>query len=82
MFGVSIAVASVLSAMGPVIQGTAVHAVSVEPQKVTVATQVQRPTKDEAIELVEVQVRAIFRIPFEFLAKSAKSNTTASTWRP
>lgn len=82
MFGVSIAIASVLSSMGPIVQGTAVHSITSEPTKIVVGARIQRKLKEETIELVEVQVRAILRIPFEFLTKSAKSNTTASTWRP
>jgi hypothetical protein len=82
MFGVFIAIASVLSSMGPIVQGTAVHSISIQPTKVVVGARIQRQLKEDTIELVEVQVRAILRIPFEFLTKSARSKTTASTWRP
>lgn len=81
MFGVSIAVAAVLSSMGPVIQGTSVSRFAPEPTNSPNETRAQRGAKTSEFELVEVQVRAIFRIPFEFLTKSAKSSTTASTWR-
>lgn len=82
MFGVSIAVASILSSMGPVIQETAVSRFAPESTKPAIKMKEQRGAKISEIELVEVQVRAIFRIPFEFLTKSAKSKTTATTWRP
>jgi len=68
--------------MGPVIQGTAVSRFAPESTKPAIEMKEQRGAKISEIELVEVQVRAIFRIPFEFLTKSAKSKTTATTWRP
>lgn len=82
MYGIALAISSVLSCMGPVVQGTAVARFSPEPIKASAPVILQSKAERVEIELVEVQVRAIFRIPFEFLTRSAKSKTTASTWRP
>lgn len=82
MYGIALAISSVLSCMGPIVQDTAVTRFAPEPIKATAFRIDQKKEDALVIELVEVQVRAIFRITFEFLTKSAKSKTTASTWRP